>query len=323
MGEAIGRAYVEQYFPPDSKVKMEGLVQDLLVALSVRIKNLQWMSPETKINALEKLAMFNVKIGYPSKWLDYSMLDIKEGDLVGNLARGAQFEWAREIGYLGKEIDKEEWGMTPQTVNAYYSPDLNEIVFPAAILQPPFFNPNADPAVNYGGIGGVIGHEITHGFDDQGRKVDGLGMLRDWWTEEDAAKFEEQAARLGAQYEAVDFLDLPGLHINSRLTMGENIGDLGGIILGLDAYRLSLNGQEDEIIDGFTGDQRVFLGWAQVWRKLTRTETRRQQLVSDPHSPGEVRAFAPLRNVDAWYEAFEVGEGDAHFIKPEERVRIW
>jgi len=323
MGEAIGRTYVEQYFPPDSKAKMESLVHDLLRALETRIKNLHWMSPETKANALLKLAMFGVKIGYPSKWIDYSMLDIKEGDLVGNVARGSKFEWDREIEHLGKEVDKEEWSMTPQTVNAYYSQSLNEIVFPAAILQPPFFNPNADSAVNYGGIGGVIGHEITHGFDDQGRKADGSGMLRDWWTAEDALKFEEQAARLGAQYEAVNFPDLPGLHINPRLTMGENIGDLGGIILGLDAYRLSLNGATQEIFDGFSGDQRVFLGWAQVWRTLTRTEARQQRLVSDPHSPGEVRAYAPLRNVDAWYEAFDVREGDAHFINPEDRVRIW
>jgi putative endopeptidase len=213
--------------------------------------------------------------------------------------------------------------MTPQTVNAYYSSVKNEIVFPAAILQPPFFDPNADPAVNYGAIGGVIGHEITHGFDDQGRKSDGDGMLRDWWTPEDAAKFEAQATKLGAQYEAFDFPQLPGLHITGRLTMGENIGDLGGILLGLDAYRRSLNGRPAPVIDGFTGEQRVFLGWAQVWRTLMRDDALRQYLATNTHSPGSVRAFAPLRNVDAWYEAFGVKEGDANYVKPEDRVRIW
>jgi len=323
MGEAIGRTYVAEYFPADSKAKMEKLVADLRAAMKGRIENLQWMGPETKARALDKLSKFGVKIGYPSKWRDYSSLVIRDGDLAGNAERAAKFEWDYDVNRIGKPVDELEWGMTPQTVNAYYSSVKNEIVFPAAILQPPFFDPNADPAVNYGAIGGVIGHEITHGFDDQGRKSDGEGMLRDWWTPEDAAKFEAQATKLGAQYEAFEFPQLPGLHITGRLTMGENIGDLGGILLGLDAYKRSLNGQPAPVIDGFTGEQRVFLGWGQVWRTLMRDDALRQYLATNTHSPGSVRAFAPLRNVDAWYEAFGVKEGDANYVKPEDRVRIW
>ena len=323
MGEAIGRTYVAEYFPPESKAKMEKLVADLRAAMKGRIENLQWMGPETKARALEKLSKFGVKIGYPVKWRDYSTLVIHDGDLVGNVERAAKFEWDYDVNRIGKSVDELEWGMTPQTVNAYYSPVKNEIVFPAAILQPPFFDPDADPAVNYGAIGGVIGHEITHGFDDQGRKSDGNGMLRDWWTPEDAAKFEAQATKLGAQYEAYKFPQLPGLHITGRLTMGENIGDLGGILLGLDAYKRSLNEQPAPVIDGFTGEQRVFLGWGQVWRTLIRDDALRQLLATNPHSPGTVRAFAPLRNVDAWYTAFDVKEGDANYVKPEDRVRIW
>ena len=323
MGEAVGRTYVADYFPPQSKAKMEKLVADLRAAMKGRIENLQWMGPETKARALDKLSKFGVKIGYPAKWRDYSALRIREGDLAGNAERARKFEWAYDVGRIGQAVDKGEWGMTPQTVNAYYSSVKNEIVFPAAILQPPFFDPNADPAVNYGAIGGVIGHEITHGFDDQGRKSDGDGVLRDWWAAEDAAKFEAQATRLGAQYEAFNFPQLPGSHIIGRLTMGENIGDLGGILLGLDAYKLSLNGQPSPVLDGFTGEQRVFLGWGQVWRTMMRDDALRQLLMTNPHSPGPVRAFAPLRNVDAWYEAFGVKEGDANYVKPEERVRIW
>jgi putative endopeptidase len=323
MGEAIGRAYVAEFFPPESKAKMESLVGDLRTALKARIETLQWMGPETKAKAIEKLARFNVKIGYPAKWRDYSALQVTEGDLVGNAARATKFEWARDVNRLGKPVDKGEWGMTPQTVNAYYSSTKNEIVFPAAILQPPFFDPKADPAVNYGAIGGVIGHEITHGFDDQGRKSDGNGMLRDWWAAGDAAKFEAQAAKLGAQYEAVKFPQLPGMHITGRMTMGENIADLGGILLALDAYKVSLKGQPAPVLDGFTGQQRVFLGWGQVWRTAIRDAALRQLLMTDPHSPGMVRAVAPLRNVDAWYEAFDVKEGEANYVKPEERVRIW
>jgi putative endopeptidase len=264
-----------------------------------------------------------VKIGYPVKWRDYSTLKVVEGDLAGNVQRAGKFQWAYQVNRLGKPVDKAEWGMTPQTVNAYYQAVKNEVVFPAAILQPPFFDPNADPAVNYGGIGAVIGHEITHGFDDQGRKSDGTGMLRDWWAPEDAQKFEVQAAKLGAQYESFNFPNLPNLHIRSRLTMGENIGDLGGVLLALDAYHLSLGGKPAPVIDGFTGDQRFFLGFSQVWRTMMRDDALRQLLMTNPHSPGTVRAFAPLRNIDAWYEAFDVKEGDANYVKPEDRVRIW
>ena len=323
MGEAIGRTYVAEYFPPESKAKMEQLVAGLRAAMKGRIEQLQWMGPDTKAKALEKLSKFTVKIGYPSKWRDYSGLQVSEGDLVGNAERTAKFEWARELDRLNKPVDKQEWGMTPQTVNAYYQATKNEVVFPAAILQPPFFDPKADMAVNYGGIGAVIGHEITHGFDDQGRKSDGTGMLRDWWSAEDAAKFNAQAAKYGAQYEAINFPQLPGLHIISTLTMGENIGDLGGILMALDAYHLSLHGQPAPVIDGFTGDQRVFLGWAQVWRTAMRDDALRQLIMTNPHSPGTVRAFEPLRNVDAWYAAFGVKEGDAEYVKPEDRVRIW
>ena len=323
MGEAIGRTYVAEYFPPESKAKMEKLVADLRTAMKGRIEKLEWMGPDTKAKALEKLAKFGVKIGYPSKWRDYSKLQVKEGDLVGNTERVAKFDWDFEVNRIGKKVDDEEWGMTPQTVNAYYASTKNEIVFPAAILQPPFFDPNADPAVNYGGIGAVIGHEITHGFDDQGRKSDGEGMLRDWWAPEDAKKFETQAAKLGAQYEAVNFPQLPGLHITGKQTMGENIGDLGGILMALDAYRISLNGKPAPVLDGFTGEQRVFLGWGQVWRTLVRDDALRQLIMTDSHSPGMIRAFAPLRNVDAWYDAFGVKEGDANYVKPEDRVRIW
>jgi putative endopeptidase len=323
MGEAIGRTYVAEYFPPESKAKMEKLVADLRTAMKGRIENLTWMTPETKAKALEKLSKFGVKIGYPSKWRDYSKLQVKEGDLVGNAERVGKFEWEYNVSRLNKPVDKAEWGMTPQTVNAYYQSTKNEVVFPAAILQPPFFDPKADPAVNYGAIGAVIGHEITHGFDDQGRKSDGDGVLRDWWSAEDAKKFEEQATKLGAQYEAFDFPQLPGIHIIGRNTMGENIGDLGGILIGLEAYHISLGGKPAPVIDGFTGDQRVFLGFGQVWRTIVRDDALRQLIMTDSHSPGMIRAFAPLRNVDAWYEAFGVKEGDKEYVKPEERVRIW
>jgi putative endopeptidase len=323
MGEAIGRDYVELYFPPESKAKMDRLVADLRTALQGRIDKLEWMGPETKAQAQAKLAKFGVKIGYPDKWRDYSGLDFRADDLVGNVERASRFEWNYRIGRLGQRVDELEWGMTPQTVNAYYSPPKNEIVFPAAILQPPFFDPDADPAVNYGAIGGVIGHEFTHGFDDQGRKSDGDGRLRDWWTAEDAARFEAEAAKLGAQYESVEFPNLPGMKINGRVSMGENIADLGGVLMAHDAYRLSLGGEPAPVLDGFTGDQRLFLAWGQVWRTLWRDEALRQQLINGPHSPGQVRAVNPLRNIDAWYDAFGVKEGDAHYIKPEDRVRIW
>jgi putative endopeptidase len=323
LGEAIGRDYVALYFPPSSKAKMDTLVGNLRVALGGRIRNLPWMSEPTKQQALEKLANFTVKIGYPDKWRDYTALHVVPGDVVGNAARVARFEWDYRRNRLGGPVDKAEWGMTPQTVNAYYNSVKNEIVFPAAILQPPFFDPDADPAVNYGGIGGVIGHEISHGFDDQGRKSDGHGVLRDWWAAEDAAKFEVQAVKYGAQYEAYSFDGLPGVHINGRASMGENIGDLGGVLIALDAYHASLGGKPAPVIDGFTGDQRFFLGWGQVWRTLFRNEALRQQLISDPHSPGQIRAINPLRNVDAWYAAWGIKPGDKQYVAPEDRVRIW
>jgi len=323
MGEAVGRDYVKLYFPPDAKAKMDALVANVKAAMGARLDTLDWMSPATKTEARAKLAGFGLKIGHPEKWRDYSGLRIANGDVVGNALRARQFEWDYRRARLGKPVDKGEWGMTPQTVNAYYNSVKNEIVFPAAILQPPFFDPDADPAVNYGAIGGVIGHEIIHGFADQGRKSDGAGVLRDWWTPEDAAKFEAQAAKLGAQYEAYPFPQLPGLHINGRTSMGENIGDLGGLTIALEAYRRSLGGKPAPVIDGFTGEQRLFLGWAQVWRTLWRDDALRQQLVNGTHSPGHIRAFAPLRNIDAWYDAFGVKEGDPLYIAPEDRVRIW
>ncbi len=323
MGEAIGRDYVALYFPEESRTQMAALVANLRVAMRRRIENLSWMSAATKAEALAKLETFTVKIGHPEEWRDYSGLQVVNGDLFGNATRSRAFEWDFDRARIGRPIDRAEWGMTPQTVNAYYSSVKNEIVFPAAILQPPFFDPQADAAVNYGAIGGVIGHEITHGFDDQGRKSDGQGMLRDWWTAEDAAAFEVQAARLGAQYESYSFPPLPGMHINGRVSMGENIGDLGGLLVARDAYLASLNGQPAPVIDGFTGDQRFFMAWAQVWRTLWRDDALRQQIVNGPHSPGQIRAFAPLRNIDAWYEAFNIQPGDPLYIPPEERARIW
>ncbi|QDW67618.1 M13 family metallopeptidase [Luteimonas granuli] len=323
MGEAIGRDYVAQYFPPDAKAKMDALVANVKAAMGARLDQLEWMGEDTKAEARAKLAGFGLKIGHPDTWRDYGALEVVAGDVVGNALRSAQFEWDYRRARIGQEVDKAEWGMTPQTVNAYYNSVKNEIVFPAAILQPPFFDPEADPAVNYGGIGGVIGHEIIHGFDDQGRKSDGAGLLRDWWTADDAAKFEAQAAKLGAQYEAYEFPQLPGMHINGKVAMGENIGDLGGLTIALEAYRRSLGGKDAPVIDGFTGEQRFFMGWAQVWRTLWRDDALRQQLVNGTHSPGHIRAFAPLRNIDAWYEAFGVSEADPLWIAPEDRVRIW
>jgi len=321
MGEAVGRLYVAAYFTPEAKAKMETLVAGLRTALQARIERVSWMSPETKAKAIEKLAKFRVKIGYPVKWRDYSILTISPADLYGDVERAASFEWRRQINRIDLPVDRDEWHMTPQTINAYYSQTGNEIVFPAAILQPPFFDPDADMAVNYGGIGGVIGHEMTHGFDDQGRQSNGDGMLTDWWTPEDAAKFDTQAKRLGAEYSA--FEPLPGAHVNGDLTMGENIADLGGVLLALDAYHASLHGQPAPVIGGLTGDQRVFLGWAQVWRTKYRDDAMRRQLVSDPHSPPVARVDIPMRNVDAWYDAFQVKPGDKLYLAPDERVRIW
>jgi putative endopeptidase len=278
------------------------------------------MSPQTKAKALQKLSMFGVKIGYPKTWRDYSGLQVVSGDLYGDIERSALFEWRYRLAKLNKPVDRDEWGMTPQTVNAYYSPTRNEIVFPAAILQPPFFDPNADMAVNYGGIGGVIGHEMTHGFDDQGRKFAGDGSLTDWWTPDDAKKFEAEAKVYGEQYDTYE--PVSGAHVQGKLTMGENIADLGGINLALDAYHASLKGQPAPVIDGFSGDQRVLLGWAQVWREKARADYARQMVTVDPHSPGQFRVIGPMRNTDAWYEAFGVKDGK-YYLAPDARVRIW
>lgn len=321
LGEVLGREYVARHFPAESKAQMEALVANLRRAMTARLENLEWMGPETKQQALYKMSRFGVKIGYPEQWRSYDGLRLVEGDLYGNVERSSAFEWAYNVGKLSRPVDPLEWGMTPQTVNAYYNPPRNEIVFPAAILQAPFFDPNADPAINYGAIGGVIGHEITHGFDDQGRKVDGDGVLRDWWTAEDAARFEARAKVLGDQYSALSPLE--GSTVNGELTMGENIADLGGLLMALDAYHMSLNGQPAPVINGLTGDQRVFLGWAQVWRENTRDEALRQQVTVDPHSPAQYRAAVPARNIDAWYAAFGVKPGDEQYLAPEARARIW
>ena len=321
IGEALGKIYVDAYFPAQSKTKMLALVGDIRTAMKGRIEHLDWMSQPTKTKALEKLAAFTVKIGYPDKWRDYSGLTIKADDLYCNVNRASTFDWDFRVGRLGGPVDRSEWGMTPPTINAYYNPTGNEIVFPAAILQPPFFDPDGDMAINYGGIGGTIGHEMTHGFDDQGRRYDGTGKLTDWWTAADAAKFEVQAKKLGAQYGAFEVL--PGAKINGELTMGENIADLGGLLLALDAYHASLHGQPAPIVDGLTGDQRVFLGWAQVWRGKTRDDALRAQLVSDPHSPVKARVDVPTRNIDTFYTAFGLKAGDGMYLAPADRVRIW
>ena len=321
LGEALGQEYVKTYFPPESKVKMDQLVRELRLALHGRIERLTWMTPQTKAKALEKLDHFGVKIGYPVKWRDYSALVVRPDDALGNARRAGLFEWNWEVSKLGKPVDKDEWGMTPQTVNAYYSPTRNEIVFPAAILQAPFFDPHADAAVNYGGIGSVIGHEMTHGFDDEGRKFDGTGRLTDWWSAADGQKFDAQTAKYGAQFDTYEVA--PGVHVKGAQTMGENIADLGGLLVALDAYHASLKGQPAPVLDGWTGDQRVFLGQAQVWRQKARLDALKQQTVVDVHSPAEFRVNGPVRNIDAWYEAFGVKPGDKLYLKPEHRVRIW
>jgi putative endopeptidase len=321
LGEQVGQLYVARYFPPESKAKMQELVANLRAALSDRIDALDWMTPETKSRAHEKLATFTPKIGYPDKWKDYSTLQIRRDDLLGNARRAAEWHWQYQVARLDKPVDRQEWQMTPQTINAYYNPLNNEIVFPAAILQPPFFDPNADPAVNYGGIGAVIGHEIGHGFDDQGRKFGPTGALKDWWTQKDAEVFNTRVQRLINQYSS--FEALPGLKVNGANTIGENIGDLGGLNMAYHAYHLSLQGKPAPVIDGLTGDQRFFLSWAQVWRAKYREGALREQVMSDPHSPAIFRVNGPLPNIDAWYSAFNVHPGDKLYIKPEDRVSIW
>jgi predicted metalloendopeptidase len=321
LGEAAGRLYVERHFTPAQKARMEELVANLLAAYKEGIDQLEWMSPATKAEAQAKLARFTVKIGYPEKWRDYSSLEVRPGDLAGNLRRASEFRYAEMVGRLGRPIDRGEWVMTPQTVNAYYNSTMNEIVFPAAILQPPFFNPDADDAVNYGAIGTVIGHEISHGFDDQGSRADGEGNLRNWWTDADLAEFKSRGDALVEQYGA--FEPVPGTRINGRLTLGENIGDLSGVTMAYNAYRRSPGGREAPVIGGFTGDQRFFLGFAQIWRAKAREAALRQQLLSDSHSPGEFRTNVPLRNMPQFYAAFGVKEGDKMYLPADKRVKVW
>jgi putative endopeptidase len=321
LGELVGQLYVARYFPPESKAKMQELVANLRASLSERIDALDWMTPETKSRAHEKLATFTPKIGYPDKWKDYSALQIRRDDLVGNVRRAAEWRWQYQVARLDKPVDRQEWQMTPQTINAYYNPLNNEIVFPAAILQPPFFDPNADAAVNYGGIGAVIGHEMGHGFDDQGRKFGPDGGLKDWWTQQDADVFKGRVTRLENQFSA--FEALPGLHVNGANTIGENIGDLGGLNMAYHAYHLSLKGKPAPVIDGLTGDQRFFLSWAQVWRTKIRDGQLREYVMSDVHSPPYFRVNGPLPNINEWYAAFDVHPGDKLYIKPEDRVSIW
>ncbi|MGQ0719289.1 MAG: M13 family metallopeptidase [Pseudonocardiales bacterium] len=321
MGDLLGQRYVQQHFPPDAKQRMDALVGKLIEAFRSSIDGLDWMSDSTKVEARDKLSKLAVKIGYPDKWKDYSKLRVAPDDLVGNLLRSAQLEHQRNLDRLGKPVDRDEWFTTPQTVNAFYHPGRNEIVFPAAILQPPFFDATADDAVNYGAIGGIIGHEISHAFDDQGRKYDGTGNLRDWWTPQDVQRFTERTAALTAQYSA--YQPLPGEHINGELTLGENIADLSGLTVAMRAYRLSLGGQPAAVMDGFTGEQRFFLGWAQAWRGKTRDKALRSQLLSDPHSPHEFRTNGVVTNLPDYYAAFNVQEGDNLFRPPNQRVKIW
>ena len=321
LGEAIGQVYVQRHFPPESKAEIDALVENLKAAYKASIEQLTWMGPATRAKALEKLAAFRVKIGYPARWKDYSTMEIKPGALLANQRAAAEWEWRYQAGKLGKPVDKDEWLMTPQTVNAYFNPGTNEITFPAAILQPPFFDPHADDAVNYGGIGGVIGHEIGHGFDDQGRLYDATGKLEDWWTKADGDAFTKRSAGLVAQYNAFEVL--PGVKVNGKLTLGENIGDLGGMGVAYQAYKRALGGKEAPVVDGLTGDQRFFLGWAQVWRTKLRDEALRSRILSDPHSPPSARVNGVVRNVDAWYTAFDVQPGDKLYVAPADRVKIW
>ena len=321
LGESVGRIYVDKYFPPQAKVRMQEMVTNLLEAYRQAISTVEWMTPETRTRALDKLSKFLPQIGYPETWRSYNGLTIKADDLAGNAMRVQRFEREYRNAKLGKPVDRTEWGMTPQTVNAYYSPLLNKIVFPAAILQPPFFQFDADDAVNYGAIGAVIGHEIGHGFDDQGRQFDGTGALHDWWQPLDDTEFRKRAQLLVEQYNA--FTPLAGLHVNGQLTLGENIGDLAGLGIAYKAYQMSLGGKPAPVIDGFSGEQRLFLGFGQIWRTKMRDEQMRVQVMTNPHSPGEYRANGPVSNIDAFYDAFSVKPGDKMFRAPDQRVRIW
>ena len=321
MGEAVGKVYVQRHFPPQAKERMLALVNNILRAFEVSIDDLAWMSSETKTQAQDKRQKFTTKIGYPDKWKDYSSLVIDPKDAIGNLERVEQWDYDRRLARLGGPVDRSEWGMSPQTVNAYHNPRMNEIVFPAAILQPPFFNFEADDAVNYGAIGAVIGHEIGHAFDDQGRKTDGNGNLNEWWTEADAEAFKSKADALVAQYNG--FEALPDLFVNGQLTLGENIGDLTGVSIGYLAYKMSLDGREAPVIDGLTGDERFFMGFAQIWRGKYRDEAMRRQVETNPHSPGEFRANGPLMNFTPFYETFDVEAKDGMYLPDKERVQIW
>lgn len=320
LGEEVGKVYVAQYFPPETKAAMDVLVKNVIAAMGRRIDGLPWMSDTAKARAHKKLAAFTPKIGYPDKWRDYDGLAIQRDDLLGNAMRANQFDFDYNIGKLGKPIYRWEWGMTPMEINAYANFGMVEIVFPAAILQPPFFDPNADPAVNYGGIGAVIGHELSHHFDDQGAKYDETGKLNQWWTDADVANFKALTDKLVTQYDAYE--PFPGAHVKGAFTLGENIGDLGGLAVALDAYHASLGGKPAPVIDGMTGDQRFFLGWAQVWRRNYREANLRQRLVTDPHAPSQYRADI-VRNFDSWYEAFKPAPGGKLYLEPMERVKIW
>ena len=321
LGEMVGKLYVEKHFPPAAKERMLKLVNNLLKAYEESIKTLDWMSPETKKQALVKISKFTPKIGYPDTWRDYGALKVKKNDLYGNSLRATEFEYNRTIGKLGKPVDRKEWGMTPQTVNAYYNPTMNEIVFPAAILQPPYFDMEAEDAVNYGGIGAVIGHEIGHGFDDQGATFDGDGVLRNWWTPKDLSEFKKRTNALVAQYNS--FKVFPDLTVNGTFTLGENIGDLGGLSIAMKAYKASLEGKPAPVMDGFTGEQRVLIGWAQAWLNKANDQSLRNQVGTDPHSPATFRVNGVVRNIPEFYEAFKVKPGDSLYLAPKDRVKIW
>ena len=321
LGELLGQVYVEKHFSPAAKARMDQLVENLRAAFRQGIDGLDWMSPETKKEAQAKLAAFRPKIGYPTKWRDYSAVEIRKDDLIGNMMRAIEADAAFQLAKVGKDVAPEEWGMTPQTINAYYNPIRNEIVFPAAILQPPFFDMAADDAMNYGAIGAVIGHEMGHGFDDQGRRFDAKGVLRDWWTAKDGEEFMRRAKGLSAYYGAKE--PIPGVKVNGDLTLGENIGDLTGLVIAHRAYQMSLGGKTAPVMDGLTGDQRFFAGWAQAWRAKIRDEALRNQVMADPHAPDQVRGNGPLPHVDAFYTAFDVKPTDKLFLAPEARVKIW
>jgi predicted metalloendopeptidase len=321
LGHPLGKIYVAKYFPPESKAKVEQLVNNLLKAYDADIRIIPWMTEVTRQKALDKLHAFTPHIGYPDKWRDYSGLDIKRGDLIGNIERSDRFEWNYRLARLDNPVDRNEWNMTPPTINAYYTQSFNSIFFPAAILQAPFFDPNADDAVNYGGIGAVIGHEIGHGFDDQGSKYDGAGTLTSWWTADDRKSFEAATSALGAQFDSYE--GLPGLFVKGKLTMGENIGDLSGINISLKAYHISLSGKPAPVLDGFTGDQRFFLSYGQIWRSKYRDGQMRQQITSNPHAPPQFRVIGATRNTDSWYDAFDVKSGDKYYLPPDKRVRLW